>query len=527
MKKKDFIFNWGIIFFFLMGVFACKQNQEIDVPKLRLDQNALNFKAEGGEISILVESNQPSWVAISPEEGKWLDIEKVGNKLTVRAKVNDRPEVRTSYIFISAGGVNQKVSVTQEPSGLSLFLTAEKVEASEKGGTYVVNVLGNDDQWTIESQPTESDWVTVTPNHSAKLITLIVQPNWGEEGRETVVMVYSKDRSRTFELYIRQIGQAMKGFSLPYLEKVLDYEPALIDYEKSHGSYLLERGPNGKGRTYRFLTRGRFVFERIYEVNDRNRIMRIMERPYNNRVLSSAYVDFLMANDFKEVFKSDNKWVGRDENRGFEVTLSSEGYEKITYKRVISTVQKGEYPTWEIFPEDLLFKYVGDTTMRFHNVLSAELASGATISTLIVSPHGDESYPETPGIEFSMPADQKPHVSNRYQFVWEGENAFSWELDKDTIERGLGATVRKITVFDNINLVYWENEDTGELRPTEEFKSLMERSGWHLLTDHNYNRDRMLYRYRKGKREIYISVGGYWPLRINAYNIDGNKGFDM
>lgn len=128
MKERSFIVSLGLMFFLFLGMISCNSKNEVEEPSLTLDKKVLEFTKAAGELSVNITTNQSSWVATSPADGEWLELQKTGDRLIVKATANDLAKVRKSYVLINAGGASEVISIIQVPADINLELMPEIVE---------------------------------------------------------------------------------------------------------------------------------------------------------------------------------------------------------------------------------------------------------------------------------------------------------------------------------------------------------------------------------------------------------------
>ena len=84
---------------------------------LSMSVSALSFEQSGGQQSVTVTTNAPTWSAESSQS--WCRVSQRGNTLTVTADANNGAEQRTATITVKAANVIQTITVTQSnASGL-------------------------------------------------------------------------------------------------------------------------------------------------------------------------------------------------------------------------------------------------------------------------------------------------------------------------------------------------------------------------------------------------------------------------
>ncbi len=102
------------------------------LAKISTDQEKVNFKTEGGEITVKVNSSWENWKAeVNEEAQEWCSISTEGDVLKVNATVSELETDRTATITLSTGAASNTAScevvVTQLGTKPSLVLSTDRV----------------------------------------------------------------------------------------------------------------------------------------------------------------------------------------------------------------------------------------------------------------------------------------------------------------------------------------------------------------------------------------------------------------
>lgn len=512
MKTKSFILGIGLIVAFLWSETSCTKAEEVEAPGLSLDKKELQFAKDAGDMAVNITTNQSSWIAVSPHEGKWLSLEMSGDKLTVKTKANTQAEARTSHIIVSAGAATpQVIKVTQVAADINLKLLPEEVEIPREGGAFTVDVQSNDREWKVELEE-EMDWIEIRPNLVANFISLVVKANESSTPRRAKLIARSSNLKKTVEVIVNQLGRKVFGeYTLPLFQKTLPPVVELIEYEEAQGNKfasLYPKGPySGPNDLYSFYPRKHFI-DRSYAVGEGGIIVNIEDVSFDDQIIKSPYVDYLIENGFEKTESNEKVWKGLNEEKSFSATITAIPQQGtvVTFERVIK--QPKDFPTWDKFPEDLLFKYM-ETGEKIDQIRADEEAAGSTNFRTDDVTDGSHA-----GQKFFMGCvvaeSKRPHLNNGYFFAWED----------GTPENKLGTVRQKIVVYNKIDLVFWTDPETGKRFLTKEIKALLAKEGWRL--------QRVTisggYYYEKGTRLILFRVtpltdvnDGKPSLVINAF----------
>lgn len=111
---------------------------------LSLSVTSLSFDQGGGQQSVTVTTNAPSWSAESNQS--WCKVQKNGNSLQVTAEANTGSEQRTASVTVTATGVSQPQTIT--------------VTQANDAGEYCRTDVP--DEWVFNCEALSIAWVLVT-----------------------------------------------------------------------------------------------------------------------------------------------------------------------------------------------------------------------------------------------------------------------------------------------------------------------------------------------------------------------------
>ena len=122
-----------------------KVTQLANNPSLSLVPTEMTFAAEGGEQSFTVSSNA-DW-AVSVPNSDWLTLSPVSGKgagsVTVTVAANAATEARSLELTVTAEGLTQTVTVSQEGAAPVISVNHDSVVFTKDGGEFTVEVTSN------------------------------------------------------------------------------------------------------------------------------------------------------------------------------------------------------------------------------------------------------------------------------------------------------------------------------------------------------------------------------------------------
>ncbi len=260
MRKKLFT-TWVLLCFLIAA--SCTKD-DVDEPTLALSQQFIEFEKSSGEKSITVTTNQLKWDAFATNN--WVTLNRNGDKLTVKTTDNPNPAARKTTVIVTAGGLIQKVEVTQTDGDLIIEWDAEETAFDPFETTRTVHVIPNTGNWTAE---TDAVWITVDAAPLKKEITLTVKENPDREPRRGYISVKSGNKIQTVEI----TQQGAMYYILPFLQQPVTW-PEIEKFETARRSRLIESAPS---KDWRVMETNSPAFTRIRYVGITHRNPRYLE----------------------------------------------------------------------------------------------------------------------------------------------------------------------------------------------------------------------------------------------------------
>lgn len=219
----------------LIGLFAliscAPKDNEAEVASLQLSKTTLTFDKLGGNESVTITTNQDKWSYYSAQEDEWLSFSMEGKALKVTANPNPKGKNRTGVIQVTAGGLTERIKVSQVAADTVLDLTPGELTFPQKGGEMRISVASNADTWEIET--TEAvEWLKLSK--SGHLVFVTAEPNGGQEPRQAVLL--AKSGTKQAEVLVKQM--ATEKYMLPLYE--LESSQDVMRHEVARGGILLD-----------------------------------------------------------------------------------------------------------------------------------------------------------------------------------------------------------------------------------------------------------------------------------------------
>lgn len=177
-------------------------NQRISIPirqrgiYIEPSQNSLTFEANGGGLSLGIESNT-SWTVSS--NVNWLSFSETqgtGNKtITVTAQDNPYTTNRSATITFTQPGTSLKATVEVNQKGKTFDVATTILNFNDKASTQTVQIE-TDGHWTA----TASDsWITISPSNATgnSILTVGVTENFTDSERNGTVVIKMGDKTAT------------------------------------------------------------------------------------------------------------------------------------------------------------------------------------------------------------------------------------------------------------------------------------------------------------------------------------------
>lgn len=475
MKKIYLLSLTAIVL--LLG-FACQPKQnDVEEPTLTLSTHDLSFDNAGAEQSVTITTNQNRWSASSPKEGDWVELSQNGNSLTVKLAPNAQGKSRQSIVLVNAGGIQEKIKITQSAADIVLEARPESISLPQAGGTKTLDISSNTEMWTA-SLDQEVDWLSIQARPSSGVILLEAQPNETSEVRQ--VKLIAKSGTKVIEVNISQEGK--QKYILPILLKDQTNFDMVLKKEVQRGSIMKSFSDPGDfwgthfPGTADFLTPSE-VFPIISYTFDFIRgampllYRSVLMTSYNYAEVSSeAFMAYLTEQGF--VKKKTEKNVSMFENEDLSIQLLMTLYEGVGGSLEFSTLIKQDkaYPTFAAFPYQPMMSFVNVYTKKVEDIKADEANLGSTLTT--ESKH--ETFKEE--TEFLLfETVKKDHFLNRAYF-------FYTSATPDVTDEQKGSVLEAIAIFDNPNLALFEAY--GEWYLTDEFKALLKKEGFEFVRKH-------------------------------------------
>jgi hypothetical protein len=181
LKKKNNNTMKKYIFFLLLtfSLFSCKKPEE--QPHLELGTTTLVFPNTRSTELVSVETNAADWTAsVDAVATAWCFTQRQGSELVIVVSENTNLNERTAEITVSAGPVQQKISVRQIGIGSSITTAIDHYSVSDEKDTLVIAVIANCEFDVEISQP----WITLISKFSINqtyTVRFNVETNYGLE----------------------------------------------------------------------------------------------------------------------------------------------------------------------------------------------------------------------------------------------------------------------------------------------------------------------------------------------------------
>lgn len=204
------------------------------LAKISTDQEKVNFKTEGGEMTVKVNSSWENWKAeVNKEAQEWCSISTEGDVLKVNATVSELETERTATITLSTGAASNTAScevvVTQLGTQPSLVLSTDRVTLNEAGDEVIVKVSTNAKMWGTTLPESEDKWCTVTPDFTNNQIKISATP--AEAGSRSVELIVDIPQT---DVKVKLTIMQSKYYKVGDLY-VVNGEPLGLVYEISDG----------------------------------------------------------------------------------------------------------------------------------------------------------------------------------------------------------------------------------------------------------------------------------------------------
>jgi hypothetical protein len=195
--------NLTLLLSLLFAVNLCTfgQTDERKVITLSVDKTSLSFNASGGQGTIKVTTNASDWSV--REELDWCQTVKNGNILTVYCTENANTDSKTGTFYISDGGRNHSIRVTQAGAEPVLTVSQSSFQFDAKGEQKTLAVNTNVSNWTVSN--TAKSWYSVTKNGNTLVISCI--PNRDSDIRTDFFNIYAGGKTARVDIEQSSIEQ--------------------------------------------------------------------------------------------------------------------------------------------------------------------------------------------------------------------------------------------------------------------------------------------------------------------------------
>ena len=163
------------------------------------------FNANGGTVSVTVETGEDNenWTAMA--NVNWLTVTKVGNKVRITATANEATSLRRATVVVSTEDELYAVSVgvTQQRVASFLEISPSKTEFPSNGGSGSVSISAND-YWEAVAWNDEvddfCDWIELSADYGNGdgSFTFNVSENTSSGSRSATIYVYCDDEEQSF-----------------------------------------------------------------------------------------------------------------------------------------------------------------------------------------------------------------------------------------------------------------------------------------------------------------------------------------
>lgn len=477
MKLKNFLAVFSaVVLASLMSVSCTPKNDGPEEPTLTLSAQTLTLNNQAQnptEPQVQVTTNQTKWNVSTNAE--WLTATRKGEGIVVGAQANTLGKDRKAEVIVYAGGLMEKIAVTQSASKIFINVSSETIEAPVSGGQFLVAVETNAEQWSMEFEQT--DWLNVT--RAGNFVKAEVAANKTDKAREAKVFVKVGAEVKAIRVF-QNISDAV------YFP-IFDAEMSIFQrakMEAAQGSIIIglrEPGQSFFGPQPGMLT----VIPKADGFINASYLI-----PFNNpktwkvivattdtweRIAEGAFIEALKnaGFTFMQDMSAAKKLVYQNSDKMLRATILQEPQEDGTmvYGVIFEHyyIQDKDYPTFSKFPY-LLKEFLDNKDKKTADVVTFMTERG---------------YKK----EKDYLNQQNPEELQAQSFVKEGE--VGKEEAKDVLafyhktgDAGLDpALLQSLTQFaqifsqDKINLVMWLRPD-GAYAPTKEFIALKDKEGF-------------------------------------------------
>lgn len=487
----------------LLSVFAISCTPKDDSPEeatLSLSSSSLvltNAAQDPTAPQITVTTNQPKFTVSS--NASWLQAEASGTGVKISALANELGKDRKGEVLVFAGGLVEKIVVTQSAADIVLSVSPTDINVARAGREILIAVKTNSEVWNVE---TEADWLKI--DKVSEFVKVEVTPNSAEDTR--VGKIIAKAGTKIEEIVITQAGMGGQKFMLPLLEqKVNIYK--IFNHENTQGNYFIKHESNGlsafgipaKNDFYQFAYSSP-VFTTVTYVTDiatntMYGIQMLSDDPES--IGSDELRTFLTNAGFTLEKATEEGYVGERAEEGYTTKVAVVNTEKecgILF--AFEARQTKEYKTFEKFPWDQS-PLLDNPQWPSSKIVESEKAEGHTVVVKTNQKH--PQLTEMIQVTLKESSNQEvPHFRLYFMNVNE-EKGTSTDL-----------TAELLTIWTNFELMAYESNETFIL--TNEFKELLNKNGFVKY----FENEGKVYWYNKEKKIMVLPGGARFSDVNNA-----------
>lgn len=360
MKSKlQFLLGLMTMMFF---VSSCSEDNSYEEASLKVSENTMQFTKEASEKVLSIQTNKSQWVAMSPQEGSWIELVQEGSNLKVKVTPNTLGMERKGVIMITSGDAAVKVEVKQSAADIILGTTPEDLKISSKGGEMKVEISSNSKDLKVETDGT-AEWLSV--KYVAGQSTFVLSAKENKEKTDRMAKVIVTAGKIIKEVKVIQLG-------VPYYVLPLLQYPASIQevdaFEKSRGGIAIQT-PDGffNPTGFRYST-----FSNVMPFVEYN--FTLGAKMYKNASVATMdrkimegqeFDQFMASNGFVKKEGDNTKQLYINEKRSFSALVT---FPKVGAKMVIQYIpqQPQAYPTFKTLPVEKQFAWLGDRGGQKH-----------------------------------------------------------------------------------------------------------------------------------------------------------------
>lgn len=442
------------------GVASCEESVDSPQPFLKLSTQEVQLTAEGGEATIDINTNRPTWVASSPREGEWLSLQPEGQSLKLRITPNPTPLPRTTYVLIDAGLAIEKVSIIQAANAQALDFEEGSIVLPQLKGSTLVEVPTGGADWSV-SPKEETPWLQLIAKRNS--LKLIAQTNHSDQERSTTLSFDIGGVQR--DIVVRQPGVSL--FVLACNPGTPFNVHKMLSFERNRGSFFTEFGAalpewGSFEESYFFRTTSPLFKDMVYV---RNTLTGAAPRVYTRSlsregvaaVRSKAFQDFVKKNGYVRSEDDSTRYINERDQQEIWVDIRDDlGTVVLHFSQIYKQVN--DYPTFaelDLGPLHLLHK----PHQKVEQVAAFEAQQGSTFMDERSTPQGEKQV-------VAYNTNTSPLISRIYNF-------YTTNDDSGVSDRFIGSVEQYRLYYNDVSLALWPAGD--DWRITREFAALLKR----------------------------------------------------